>query len=86
MKRKTIAVLGLGIFGRTVAKQLSQFDQDVIAIDTNEHYVDEIGDFVTKAAVGDMTDKDFLLAIGIDQCDIVVIATGNNLESSVPCN
>lgn len=83
MKRKTIAVLGLGIFGRTVAKQLSQFDQDVIAIDTNEHYVDEIGDFVTKAAVGDMTDKDFLLAIGIDQCDIVVIATRNNLESSV---
>ncbi|EGJ26816.1 potassium uptake transporter gating subunit KtrA [Streptococcus porcinus] len=83
MKRKTIGVLGLGIFGRTVARQLSQFDQDVIAIDKSEANVNEIGNLVTKAAVGDMTDNDFLLAVGIDQCDTVVIATGNNLEASV---
>ncbi|CAM4131061.1 potassium transporter Trk [Streptococcus penaeicida] len=83
MKRKTVGVLGLGIFGRTVARQLSQFDQDVIAIDTSEANVNEIGNLVTKAAVGDMTDNDFLLSVGIDQCDTVVIATGNNLESSV---
>ncbi|MGT2933175.1 potassium uptake transporter gating subunit KtrA [Streptococcus catagoni] len=83
LKRKTVGVLGLGIFGRTVARQLSQFDQDVIAIDYRENHVNEIGDLVSKAAVGDMTDRDFLLAVGIDQCDTVVIATGNNLESSV---
>lgn len=83
LKRKTIGVLGLGIFGRTVARQLSQFDQDVIAIDTRESHVNEVADLVTKAAVGDMTDRDFLLAVGIEQCDTVVIATGNNLEASV---
>lgn len=38
---------------------------------------------VTKAAVGDITDKEFLLAVGIEHCDTVVIASGNNLESSV---
>ena len=37
----------------------------------------------TKAAVGDMTDIEFLKAVGIAQCDVVVIATGNTLESSV---
>ena len=35
MRKKIIGVLGLGIFGRNVAKELSKFDQDVIAIDIN---------------------------------------------------
>ncbi|MGT2887799.1 potassium uptake transporter gating subunit KtrA [Streptococcus didelphis] len=83
IKRKTVGVLGLGIFGRTVARQLSQFNQDVIAIDIRESHVTEIANLVSKAAVGDMADKDFLLAVGIEQCDTVVIATGNNLEASV---
>lgn len=82
-KRKTVGVLGLGIFGRTVARRLSVFDQDVIAIDNNELLVNQVADLVTKAAVGDMTDQEFLLAIGIDNCDTVVIASGKNLESSV---
>ncbi|KHD45799.1 potassium uptake transporter gating subunit KtrA [Streptococcus hongkongensis] len=82
-KRKTVGVLGLGIFGRTVARRLSEFDQDVIAIDNDEKLVNQVSDIVTKAAIGDMTDQEFLLAIGIDNCDTVVIASGNNLESSV---
>lgn len=83
LKRKTVGVLGLGIFGRTVARELSNFDQDVIAIDIRESHVKEVADLVTKAAVGDITDKEFLLAVGIEHCDTVVIASGNNLESSV---
>lgn len=82
-KRKTVGVLGLGIFGRTVARRLSEFDQDVIAIDSNELLVNQVADLVTKAAVGDMTDQEFLLGVGIDNCDTVVIASGKNLESSV---
>src|SRR3712207_339488 len=83
LKRKTVGVLGLGIFGRTVARELSNYDQDVIAIDIRESHVKEIADLATKAAVGDITDKDFLIAVGVEQCDTVVIASGNNLESSV---
>ncbi|EHJ56374.1 hypothetical protein HMPREF9318_01117 [Streptococcus urinalis FB127-CNA-2] len=83
MSRKTIGVLGLGIFGRTLARELSKFDQDVIALDMRESHVHEVADYVTKAAVGDIADRDFLEGVGIEQCDTVVIATGNNLESSV---
>ena len=42
MKKKLVGVLGLGIFGRAVARQLSQFDQDVIAVDMKENIVNEI--------------------------------------------
>ena len=83
MRKKIFGVLGLGIFGRNVAKELSKFEQDVIAIDVNPSFVQNVSDVVKKAAVGDIADIDFLKALGINQCDTVVVATGNNLESSV---
>ncbi|KFN88412.1 MULTISPECIES: potassium uptake transporter gating subunit KtrA [Streptococcus] len=83
MRKKIFGVLGLGIFGRNVAKELSKFEQDVIAIDANPNLVQNVSEVVKKAAVGDITDIDFLKALGINQCDTVVVATGNNLESSV---
>lgn len=83
MKTKIVGVLGLGIFGRTIARELSTFGYEVIAIDSKEEHIQDIADIVSKSAIGDITDLSLLKQIGIEQCDIVVIATGNNLESSV---
>lgn len=83
MTKKIFGVLGLGIFGRTVVEELNKFEQEVIALDRYENLVQNVADMATKAAVGDMTDIEFLKAVGIAQCDVVVIATGNTLESSV---
>lgn len=46
--RKIFGVLGLGIFGRNVAKELSKFEQDVIAIDVNPSFVQNVSDVVKK--------------------------------------
>lgn len=83
MTRKIIGVLGLGVFGRTVARELTQFDQDVIAADNDGRHIEAVADQVSKAAVGDITDYHFLQGLGIDHCDAVVIATGTNLEAAV---
>lgn len=83
MSQKIIGVLGLGIFGQTLALELSQFGHDVIAIDSKSDHIQPIADQVSKAAVGDITDSDTLKHAGIDHCDAVVIATGNNLEAAV---
>ena len=83
MTKKIFGVLGLGIFGRTIVKELSKFDQEVIALDRHENLVQDVADMATKAVVGDITEIEFLKAVGIAQCDVVVIATGNTLESSV---
>ena len=82
MKTQIIGVLGLGIFGQTIATELSSFGQDVIALDNNSTTIDSLADQVTKAAVGDITDIEFLRSAGIDTCDSVIIATGEHLESS----
>ncbi|MRJ48491.1 potassium channel family protein [Fundicoccus ignavus] len=83
MNNKTVGVLGLGVFGRTVARELSRYGCDVIAIDSDATNVDAVSDEVTYAAIGDFTDLDLLKSVGLGNCDIVVVATGTNLESSV---
>ena len=83
MNNKTVGVLGLGVFGRTVARELSRYGCDVIAIDSDAANVDAVSDEVTYAAIGDFTDLNLLKSVGLGNCDIVVVATGTNLESSV---
>ena len=80
MKTQIIGVLGLGIFGQTIATELSTFGQDVIALDNNPKTIDSLADQVTKAAVGDITDIDFLRSTGIESCDTVIIATGKSIN------
>ena len=81
--RKTVGILGLGVFGRTIAKQLSEYDCDIIAIDQDEVNVNRIEPLVTKAVIADVTDEDVLKEIGIGDCDTVVVATGSSLEASI---
>lgn len=81
--RKTVGILGLGVFGMTIAKQLSDYDCDIIAVDRDEINVNRIESLVTKAVIADVTDEDVLKEIGIGDCDTVVVATGSSLEASI---
>ncbi|PMB84824.1 potassium transporter Trk [Dolosicoccus paucivorans] len=83
MKVQTIGVLGLGVFGQTIARELSRYEYDVIAVDYKPDHVQAVADKVTHAAIGDLTDYEFLKDIGIEQCDLAIVATGGNLESAV---
>lgn len=83
MSAKIFGVLGIGVFGRTLAKELNAYGREVIAIDQDEDNVNDIADEVTTATIGDFTDFELLETIGIANCDVVVIATGTNLESAV---
>jgi len=83
MKRKSFAILGLGIFGSTMAKTLSEYGYDVIGIDQDSVNVDRVSEFATQAVQADFTDIDQLRAIGVQDVDVAVIATGSKLEASV---
>ena len=83
MANKQYVVLGLGVFGSTVAKTLAQFDQEVLAIDNNPECVERVADDVTKAVVGDVTDRDFLDSLGISEFDVGIVAIGEHLEECI---
>ena len=83
MPNYTIGILGLGVFGTTIAKTLHNYDCNIIAIDNHEQQINHLEPILTRGIVGDITDRSILRAAGIGNCDAVVVATGENLESSV---
>ncbi len=83
MKQKQYAILGLGIFGSTIAKTLSEYNCEVIALDKDITCVDRASEFVTQAVLADFTDIEQLRAIGIADCDVAVVASGSRLEESI---
>jgi len=83
MKQKTYAILGLGIFGSTIAKTLSEYNCEVIGIDKDISCVERVSEFATQAVQADFTDIDQLRAIGVEDVDVAVVATGSRLEESI---
>lgn len=87
MKKKETqyAVLGLGVFGSSVAKTLGKAGCEVIAMDRDMTCVQRVADVVTQAVCGDVTDMNLLRSIGIQDCDVVIVAVGSHLEESLLC-
>lgn len=83
MMKKTIVVMGLGIFGSSVAKTLSKYDCDVIAIDKNIDNVERVSAFVDQAIQADFTNYENLKEADLKSCDIAVIGTSRDLESAI---
>jgi trk system potassium uptake protein TrkA len=79
---KRVVVIGLGIFGSQLARQLYESGLEVVAIDKSRDVVQRIKDHSTKAVLADATDKDVLESIGIDAKDTVVISFGEDLSAS----
>ncbi len=83
MKNNTIGILGLGLFGTSVARTLAQNTVDVIAMDVNMDHVEEVVDDVEVAIQGDFTKMDQLADAGFGDCSEVVIASAERLENSI---
>ncbi len=81
--KKQFAVLGLGRFGRSVAKTLAENGAEVLAVDNNMELVQDISEYVTHAVMADITDEVDLRNLGLGNFDVAIIATGSHLESSV---
>ena len=83
MNRKTVGVLGLGLFGSSVARTLATNDIDVIVMDKNMDHVEEVVDIVDVAIQGDFTKLNQLEDAGFSECDEVVIASAEKLENTI---
>ncbi len=82
-KSRTFAVIGLGNFGGTVARELTRFGNHVIGLDISEAKVSGLLDDITQAMIVDARDDVALREAGVAECDIAVVAIGDDLESSI---
>ncbi|MGO4889536.1 potassium channel family protein [Anaerobacillus sp. MEB173] len=83
--KKQFAVIGLGRFGSSVCKELFKLGHEVLAIDISEDKVNDITNYVTHAAITNATDEKALNTLGIRNFDQVVVAIGDDIQSSILC-
>ncbi|WP_426451754.1 potassium channel family protein [Paenibacillus sp. S-38] len=83
MKRSQYAVIGLGRFGSSVAKELMKLGYEVLGIDKDEESVEEMADKLTHVVVADATDEEVLRSLGIRNFDCVVVSIGDDIQSSI---
>jgi len=79
------AVIGIGQFGKAIAKAISAKGYEVMAIDSDREIIDSIGDDVAYAVALDATDKHALHGQGIEEFDAVVVAIGSDFEQRLLC-
>lgn len=80
---KRFVIIGLGNFGLTVARSLTEIGHDVIAIDLDGDLIDRLATYVSHAAVGDGTNLETLQRIGAADADAAIVSTGDDISSSI---
>lgn len=80
---KSYVVIGLGLFGAQVARQLCRLGNEVLVIDLDGELVQAISGDVTNAVTADARDREVLRALGVRNCDCAVVSIGDDLGASV---
>lgn len=81
-KNKQFAVIGLGRFGTSVANTLYEMGYEVLAVDNDENRIQDFSDQVTHVIQADTTDEEALIALGIRNFDVVIVAIGENVQAN----
>ncbi len=83
MAKKEIVIIGIGRFATELINNLNNSSNySIVAIDKNPKKLEQlIG--VKNIIVGDATDKEFLLNIGVENADSYIIGMGQDFQASL---
>jgi len=81
--RRQVAIIGMGRFGISLAGTLFSMGYDVLALDADEKRIQDVSAHVTHAVRADATNEAVLKELGIGNFDVVIVAMGSAIESSV---
>ncbi len=76
-------IIGLGIYGANLARDLVAQGHEVIGADSNRVTVDAIKDYITTAYVIDTSEESALGVLPLRNVDVVIVAIGENFGASV---
>lgn len=80
-----VAIIGLGRFGQSVARELIRLGHDVVGIDMSEKNVNDAVRDIPNSIILDATNKQALEDADMHAFDIVVVAIGDNQQASILC-
>ncbi|WP_425839745.1 potassium channel family protein [Microbacterium sp. PA5] len=79
----SVAVIGLGRFGRALATELARSGTEVLGIDTDEDIVQSLNGVLTHVVRADSTKQVALEQLGVAQFDRVVVGIGTDIQASI---
>ena len=80
---KSVLILGVGEFGGTIARRMSELNCDVLCIDENEEKINDIVPYVSSARIGDCTNREMLKSLGINNFDVCIVSVGGLFQTSL---
>lgn len=80
---KSFIVLGLGRFGKSLAKTLYDLGYEVLGVDGDEKIVNDFSNRITHAVQADITSEEFLRSIDAGKFDAAIVAVGSNTQVSI---
>ncbi len=81
--KRSYAILGLGDYGQSVARKLSENGAEVLAVDMDADIVRDMATEIPLCKCADATDADVIRQLDIGSFDVVIVAMAGNLEASV---
>ncbi len=76
-------IIGLGIYGTNLAKDLTDMGNEVIGADINATIVAAIKDYISTAYIIDSTDESAIGALPLKSVDLVIVAIGEQFGASI---
>lgn len=76
-------IIGLGIYGSNLARDLTAIGHEVIGADVKDSNVDAIKNDIATAYIVDSTDEASLSALPLKNVDVVIVTIGENFGASV---
>ncbi len=80
---KSILLIGVGRFGRRIARKLSSMDAEVMAVDKQEERAQTVAAYAEKVLVGDASNAEFLKNLGVRNFDVCIVAIGDDFLASL---
>jgi trk system potassium uptake protein TrkA len=78
------AVIGVGRFGRAVARSLALAGQAVLAVDRDRRHLEQVADEVDSVVEADVTDERSMRSLDLGRMSCVVVTIGSRaLEASL---
>ncbi|WP_430646913.1 potassium channel family protein [Agromyces sp. GXS1127] len=79
----SVAVIGLGRFGSSLALELMAGGTEVLGIDADEEIVQALNGELTQVVRADSTKAEVLKQLAVDEFDRVVVAIGTDITASI---
>jgi trk system potassium uptake protein len=79
----SVAVIGLGRFGQSLALELMRGGAEVLGIDSDEQIVQALNGKLTHVVRADSTDEEVLRSLSVPDFDRVVVAIGSDIQASI---